>query len=61
MSMTIYFKNGETLHIPGREGQAMKEKIGAAIITGMGGLIVLEDEDGGLQAVLNLDEVAAIR
>ena len=62
MSMTIYFKSGETVHIPGEEGQLMKEEIRKAIVEGMGGLVALSDEDTRkIGLILNLDEVAAIR
>lgn len=64
--MTIYFKNGETLHISGKEGERLKKKIAYAVERGKFGYITLYHEDGAskeqdLEMVLNLQEVAAVR
>ena len=64
--MTIYFKNGETLHISGKEGDRLKKKIAYAIENGKFGYITLYQENGentepDLEMVLNLQEVAAVR
>lgn len=64
MSMTIYFKNGETLHIPGDGGEELKQDVGEMIagekaISGF--ITVRDDETGRVIMVLNVDEVACIR
>jgi hypothetical protein len=64
MSMTIYFKNGETLHISGQGGEELKQDVGEMIageraISSF--LTIRDDKTGKVIMVLNIDEVACIR
>ena len=64
--MTIYFKNGETLHIAGQEGEVMKRKIAYALENDLRDWITLYhkekmDQEERLELVLNLEEVVAVR
>lgn len=67
MSMTIYFKNGETLHVAGKEGERIKRLITKFLTeTRREGysplLIVINEEDlEKTDLILNIDEVACIR
>lgn len=64
--MTIYFKNGETLHIAGQEGEVMKGKIAYALENDLRDWITLYhkeklDQEGTLELILNLQEIVAVR
>lgn len=57
--MTIYFKNGETLHIGGEEGDLIKKQIKSCIMAGIEGTVVIDGKKE--EVILNLGEVMAIR
>lgn len=57
--MTIYFKNGETLHIGGEEGEIIKKQIKSCIMAGIEGVVVIDGKKE--EVILNLGEVVAIR
>jgi len=65
--MTIYFKNGETLHIAGEEGKRINREVmkflrGTRDLENRPLFVVVNEEDRErADLVLNIDEVACIR
>ena len=62
--MTIYFKNGETLHIAGEEGEKIKRMVAEHLEKGHQAKVMVvmnEDQLNTVDLILDIDEIAAMR